>query len=264
MSISLIAVALALLVLLLVDDALGADAEPVGVADAEPVGVADAGAFVFVAVRTGALVPLAAVPEPLTVEALTVVDPEAFTLPEPLLSAATVVDPDALVVALSGFVVVGVLVVRMPPSSTGAAVPLAAVPEPLTVAAFTVVDPAALMDPEPLFVAFTVVEPDALVTAVCADADAPPKPRSAALTAAATRLLLRFDVVIVILLLSLHRVTPCISRCTAMFGARPEFACSRLKLEMTGRRVVVSAPSVRPLARASRPKHRSADKTRVL
>ena len=199
MSISLIAVALALLVLLLVDDALGADVVPLVVA---------AGALVFIAVCTGALVPLAAVPEPVTVEALTVVDPEAFTLPDPLLSAAPVVDPEALVVALSGLVVVGVLVVRMLRSSTGAAVPLAAVPDPLTVAAFTVVEPAALMDPEPLFVAFTVVEPDALVTAVCASADAPPNPRSAALTAAAIRLLLRFDVVIVISLLSLHPLTP--------------------------------------------------------
>jgi hypothetical protein len=85
---------------------------------------------------------------------------------------------------LVGLVVVGVLVVLL---STGAAVPLAARPEPLTVAALIVVDPAALTMPEPLFVAFTVVEPEALVTAVCASAATLPKPSSAALTAAATR-----------------------------------------------------------------------------
>lgn len=138
------------------------------------------------AVWTGALVPLAAVPDPLTVDALTVVEPEALTLPEPLFVAVTVVEPEAFVTALVGLVVVGVLVVLL---STGAAVPLAARPEPLTVAAFTVVDPAALMAPLPLLVALTVVEPEAFVIAVCASAGALPKPSSAALTAAATRLL---------------------------------------------------------------------------
>ena len=225
-SISLIAVAVAVLVLVLLDDALGA--LPVAVdcvgADVpvtfpEPltapfVVVAGAVDVVFpapltarlvvlvpavvplplavvvvplgLAVWTGALVPLTAVPDPLTVDALTVVDPEALTLPEPLLVAVTVVEPEAFVTALVGLVVVGVLVVLL---STGAAVPLAPRPEPLTVAAFTVVDPAALIAPLPLLVALTVVEPEAFVIAVCANAGAPPKPSSAALTAAATRLL---------------------------------------------------------------------------
>ena len=148
-------------------------------------------------VATGALVPLAAVPEPLTVEALTVVDPEAFTSPEPLFVAVTVVEPAALVVAFVGLAV-GVLA-PMLRSSTGAAVPLAAVPEPLTVAAFTVVEPAALMAPEPLPVALTVVDPDASVMAVCANAAAPGQLSSAALTAAAITLFRCCNLLIVIM-----------------------------------------------------------------
>lgn len=151
---------------------------------------------------TGALVPLAAVPEPLTVEALTVVEPDVLTSPDPLFVALTVVEPDAFVAALIGLVVVVALVELRLLSSTGAAVPLAAVPEPLTVAAFTVVDPAAFMAPEPLFVALTVVEPDALVTAVCAIADTLPKLSSAALTAAATMLPGWCNLLIVMSLLS--------------------------------------------------------------
>lgn len=155
-----------------------------------------------VALCAGALVPLAAVPDPLTVDALMVVDPDVFTSPEPLLFALTVVDPEALVVARVGLVVVGALVVLRLLSSTGAAVPLAASPEPLTVAAFTVVEPAAFTMPEPLFVAFTVVEPVAFVTAVCAYPAALPSPSSAALTAVATRRLRCCDVLIVMSLLS--------------------------------------------------------------
>jgi hypothetical protein len=118
----------------------------------------------------GALVPLAAVPDPLTVDALTVVEPDALTLPVPLFVAPTVVEPEALVVVL---VVVGLVAAVMLFSSTGAAVPLAATPEPLTVDALTVVEPAAFTSPEPLLVALTVVEPDALVIVSCADAGAP-------------------------------------------------------------------------------------------
>jgi len=99
-------------------------------------------------------------------------------------------------------VVVGAAVVVL---STGAAVPLAATPEPLTVAAFTVVEPAAFTIPEPLLVALTVVEPDALVIAVCASAELPNvRPRSAALTAAAT-VLLCCSLLVVITLLSICR-----------------------------------------------------------
>lgn len=137
----------------------------------------------------GAVVPLAAVPDPLTVDALTVVDPDAFTLPEPLLLASTVVEPAALVVAV---IVVGLVVpfVLMLLSSTGAAVPLAAVPDPLTVAALTVVDPAAFTSPEPLLVALTVVEPEAFVIAFCAAAGLPSaRPSRPALTAIAIVLL---------------------------------------------------------------------------
>jgi hypothetical protein len=118
----------------------------------------------------GALVPLAAVPDPLTVDALTVVEPDALTLPVPLFVAPTVVEPEALVVVL---VVVGLVAAVMLFSSTGAAVPLAATPEPLTVDALTVVEPAAFTSPEPLLVALTVVEPDALVIVSCANAGAP-------------------------------------------------------------------------------------------
>lgn len=68
--------------------------------------------------------------------------------------------------------------------------PLAAVPEPATVAAFNVVEPVALTAPEPLLVAFTVVEPVALVIAVCAITGVPKvRLRRAALTAAARVLL---------------------------------------------------------------------------
>jgi hypothetical protein len=129
---------------------------------------------------------------------LTVVEPEAFTSPEPLFVALTVVEPDALVTALVGLVGKGALDVV----STGAAVPLAAMPEPLTVAAFTVVEPAALIAPEPLFVALTVVEPEALVTAVCASAVTLPKLSNAALTAVATPLLRCNNFIIVMSLLS--------------------------------------------------------------
>jgi hypothetical protein len=137
----------------------------------------------------GLVVPLAAVPDPLTVDALTVVDPDAFTLPEPLFVASTVVAPDALVVVV---VVVGVALpfALMLFSSTGAAVPLAAIPEPLTVDALTVVDPAAFTSPEPLLVAFTVVEPEALVSVLCASVGVlSASPSSAVLTAAAIVLL---------------------------------------------------------------------------
>ena len=101
-------------------------------------------------------------------------------------------------------VVVGVPVVVL---SIGAAVPLAATPEPLTVAAFTVVEPAAFTIPEPLLVALTVVEPDALVIAVCAIAELPNvRPRSAALTAAAT-VLFCCSLLVVMTLLSIGRGT---------------------------------------------------------
>jgi hypothetical protein len=139
------------------------------------VGLVDALVGVAVAVGVavlvvGALVPLAAVPDPLTVDALTVVEPDALTLPVPLFVAPTVVEPEALVVVL---VVVGLVAAVMLFSSTGAAVPLAATPEPLTVDALTVVEPAAFTSPEPLLVALTVVEPDALVIVSCANAGAP-------------------------------------------------------------------------------------------
>lgn len=140
-----------------------------------------------VVVVVGLVVPLAAVPDPLTVDALTVVEPEAFTLPEPVLLASTVVDPEALVVVDS---VVGLVVPLVLVLSVGAAVPLAAVPEPLTVEALTVVDPAALTVPEPLLVALTVVEPAALVSVVCAKLGPPSaRPSRPALTAAAIVLL---------------------------------------------------------------------------
>lgn len=151
---------------------------------------------------TGAVVPLAAVPEPLTVDAFTVVDPDAFTLPEPLLVPVTVVEPAASVRALVGLLDVGVLLVVRPPS-TGAAVPLAATPEPLTVEALTVVDPEALTVPEPLLVALTVVEPDAFVNADWANAEPPEAmPSSTALTAAAIVLLGCWKCLTVIELLS--------------------------------------------------------------
>jgi hypothetical protein len=135
----------------------------------------------------GLVVPLAAVPDPLTVDALTVVDPDAFTLPEPLFVASTVVAPDALVVVVVGLALPFALMLF---SSTGAAVPLAAIPEPLTVDALTVVDPAAFTSPEPLLVAFTVVEPEALVSVLCASAGVPSaRPSSPVLTAAAIVLL---------------------------------------------------------------------------
>jgi hypothetical protein len=95
-----------------------------------------------------------------------------LTSPEPLLVAVTVVEPAALVVALSGLVL-GELVAPTLASSTGAAVPLAAMPDPLTVAAFTVVDTAAFSAPDPLLVALTVVDPDACVMAVCPNAGPP-------------------------------------------------------------------------------------------
>jgi hypothetical protein len=136
----------------------------------------------------GLLVPLAAVPEPLTVDALTVVDPDALTLPEPLFVAPTVVDPEALVVVVVGLVPPFVLLMLL--SSTGAAVPLAAMPEPLTVDALTVVEPAAFTSPDPLLVALTVVEPAALVTVFCANVGVPSaRPSRPALTAAAIVLL---------------------------------------------------------------------------
>jgi hypothetical protein len=142
-----------------------------------------------VALVTGLLVPLAAVPEPLTVDALTVVDPDALTLPDPLLVAPTVVDPEALVVVVA---VVGLVLpfVLMLLSSTGAAVPLAAMPEPLTVDALTVVEPAAFTSPEPLLVALTVVEPAAFVTVFCANVGVPSaRPSNAVPTAVAIVLL---------------------------------------------------------------------------
>lgn len=150
----------------------------VGLVDAV-VGVAVAVGVAVVVV--GALVPLAAVPDPLTVDALTVVEPDALTLPVPLFVAPTVVEPEALVVVLVVvglvpvvvLVVVGLVPAVMLFSSTGAAVPLAATPEPLTVDALTVVEPAAFTSPEPLLVALTVVEPDALVIVSCANAGVP-------------------------------------------------------------------------------------------
>jgi hypothetical protein len=135
----------------------------------------------------GLVVPLAAVPDPLTVDALTVVDPDAFTLPEPLFVASTVVAPDALVVVVVGVALPFALMLF---SSTGSAVPLAAIPELLTVDALTVVDPAAFTSPEPLLVAFTVVEPEALVSVLCASVGVlSARPSSAVLTAAAIVLL---------------------------------------------------------------------------
>jgi hypothetical protein len=142
-----------------------------------------------VALVTGLLVPLAAVPEPLTVDALTVVDPDVLTFPDPLLVAPTVVDPEALVVvvAVVGLVLPFVLTLL---SSTGAAVPLAAMPEPLTVDALTVVEPAAFTSPEPLLVALTVVEPAAFVTVFCANVGVPSaRPSNAVPTAVAIVLL---------------------------------------------------------------------------
>jgi len=135
----------------------------------------------------GLVVPLAAVPDPLTVDALTVVDPDAFTLPEPLFVAPTVVEPEALVVVVVGLVLPFALMLF---SSTGAAVPLAAIPEPLTVDALTVVDPAAFRSPEPLLVALTVVEPEAFVSVSCANVGVPSaRPSRPALTAAVMVLL---------------------------------------------------------------------------
>jgi len=179
-SMSLVAVAVALLVLVLVLLALALGAvELVGLGD---VVVLVLGAATLV---TGALVPLAAVPDPLTVAAFTTVEPEAFTLPEPVFVAPTAVVPVALVVACKALSTPPV-----PVFSTGAELPLAAVPEPLTVAAFRVVEPVALTAPEPLLVALTVVEPVALVIAVCAIAELPNvRPSRAVLTAAATVLL---------------------------------------------------------------------------
>jgi hypothetical protein len=188
---SLMAVAFALLVLELLELAV----EPVGavVPDSDPVLPvalgADAvvellGALVTVLV-TAPLVPLAAVPDPMTVPALTVVDPEVFTLPGPVFVASTVVVPAALVVACAVLATAGA--VPVPVLSTGPAVPLAATPDPTTVAAFMVVEPAALTAPAPLLVAFTVVDPVALVIAVCALAGLPRvRLSNAALTAAAT------------------------------------------------------------------------------
>jgi hypothetical protein len=122
-STSFVAVAPALLVLVLLEVALGA-VVVVGVGDVVlVVGVVDVGAAAVVgAGETGVVVapglvkPLPAVvppllvvaplcvgdalPEPLTVTALTVVDPDALKVPAPLLVALTVVDPDALVTAL--------------------------------------------------------------------------------------------------------------------------------------------------------------------
>jgi hypothetical protein len=100
----------------LLEVALGA-VVVVGVGDvALVVGVVDVGAAAGVVVAPGLVKPLPAVvppllvvaplcvgdalPEPLTVTALTVVDPDALKVPAPLLVALTVVDPDALVTAL--------------------------------------------------------------------------------------------------------------------------------------------------------------------
>jgi hypothetical protein len=127
-STSFVAVALALLVLALLEVALGA-VVVVGVGDvALVVGVVDVGTAAVLLVPAGAgdvaavvgagetgvvlpgpfgeavvVTPLCvgdALPEPLTVTALTVVDPDALKVPAPLLVALTVVDPDALVTAL--------------------------------------------------------------------------------------------------------------------------------------------------------------------
>jgi hypothetical protein len=156
-SISLMAVALAVLVLL--DVAAGA-VVPVPPGTAVVAGLA-------APLVTGAAVPLAAVPEPLTVAAFTVVEPVAFTLPEPLLLASTTVEPEAVVPVVVGLgVVIAGFVAALP--VTGAVVPLAAVPEPLRVAALTVVVPLAFAAPEPLLIALTVLDPIAVV--VCARA----------------------------------------------------------------------------------------------
>jgi hypothetical protein len=130
--------------------------------------------LLVIAPATGAVVPLAAVPEPLTVVAFTVVEPEEFTLPDPLLVAPTTVEPMALVrvtvelgaVDVAGAVVVAVAVGLVAPPVTVAVVPLAATPEPLTVAALTVVEPVEFTLPEPLLVASTLVEPEAFVLVV--------------------------------------------------------------------------------------------------
>jgi hypothetical protein len=119
---------------------------------------------------TAAVVPLAATPEPLTVAALTVVEPVEFTLPEPLLVASTLVEPEAFVLVVMLVVGLSVPAVLRLRWSTGAAVPLAAAPPPLTVAALTVVEPAVFVLPEPLLIALTVLEPMALVVVVCAKA----------------------------------------------------------------------------------------------
>lgn len=157
---------------------------------------------------TGALAPLAAVPEPLTVAALTVVEPVELTLPEPLLVASTTVEPEALVVVEFGAAVVvepGVavvvgLVVALP--VTGAVVPLVAAPEPLTVAALTVVEPVAVALPEPLLIALTVLDPIAVVVVVCARAGLPSARPSAPAPTAAAMVVLECGILCIIHLLS--------------------------------------------------------------
>jgi len=192
--------------------------------------------FVVVPVAVGAtvlvvglVVPLAAVPDPLTVDALTVVDPDAFTLPEPLFVAPTVVEPEALVVVVDavGLVLPFALMLF---SSTGAVVPLAAIPEPLTVDALIVVDPAAFMSPEPLLVALTVVEPEAFVSVSCASVGVPSaRPSSPALTAAAIVLLGCRIFTILCLLSEFGRFGP-VRGCSQGLGSRRDSKRTRERL----------------------------------
>ena len=185
MSTSLVAAAVAVLVLVLLELALG---------EVEPDAVVVLGA---------AAPPVTRLPVPLTAPLVVDVGDAAMVLPVPLTAVLVPLGVGVAVAVEVGVeVAVGLVAVVVVPC-TGADVPLAAVPEPLTVAAFTVVDPAALTAPEPLFVALTVVEPDACVMAVCANAELPyAMVNSAVLTAAATMLLGCFNVLIGISLLS--------------------------------------------------------------
>jgi hypothetical protein len=109
----------------------------------------------------------------------------------PLTAVLVVVDVGAVVLVVVVGLLVPLVVVLV---VTGAVVPLTAVPEPLTVAALTVVDPDAVTSPEPLLVALTVVDPDALVIAVCASAGLPRLRLSRAALTAAARVLFEFRI----------------------------------------------------------------------